>query len=105
VAPRERQRFTERFFIDRIQSNIRGALLAPCALNGSERSRVSSHPVSLLVGCEADHAPFFIGIPERGEDPATDAEVGMTVVRLFDGVFETERHTSKSCRRHALMFD
>jgi len=66
---------------------------------------VSVHPISLLVGCEADHAPFLVGIPERGEDPATNAEVGMTVVRLFEGVFEAERNTSESGRRHALMFD
>ena len=63
------------------------------------------HPVSLLVGCEADHAPFIVGIPERGEDPATDAKVGMTVVRLFDGVFEAERNTSEPGGRHAPIFD
>lgn len=45
----------------------------------------------------------FIGVSERGEDLACDAEVGMAHVLSFRGFREAERETAKIIGGHLLV--
>jgi hypothetical protein len=56
----------------------------------------------MLVRRERDHSPLRVGIAERREDPAADAEIRMAVVGVLDGVFESECDAAESGRRHTV---
>src|SRR5262249_1726505 len=77
VLPCERQRLSERVFIERVQSHLRGACASPGSVLGSKHGRVPPHEFLLLFRRELDHAPFVI-VMERREDLAVRAEVGMS---------------------------
>ena len=79
-------------------------LVLPCLPHppgtGRKISGSASTSIGLLFGRELHHAPGIIGIAERGEDAFSDAEIGVTLMRAFDGSGEGERRAAKAVRRH-----
>ena len=62
--------------------------------------RLRPQELVLLAWRQLDHAPLFPG-PERGENPAVRAEIGMTHMRSLLGVLHAERDLAEIVGSHS----
>src|SRR5215470_10528475 len=77
IFPCHRQCLAHRAFPRRGQRDVRGTRAAPRTLHRHERLGLAAHEQLLLVGRELHHPPAATRVPERREDLASDAEVGV----------------------------
>src|SRR4029077_11307193 len=84
--------------------NIRGTCAAPSAAARPENLGCFFDESALLLWRELHHAPVCVGCAERRENLSSDAEIGMIHVRLFNGLWNFQRHLSKLVDSHFTLF-
>jgi hypothetical protein len=77
--------------VDRGEPYVRRTLPAPAAFDRDEHRGLGRAEHVLLFGGQLHHAHRLVGIAQRCENLAADAEVGVALVRLLDRFWQGER--------------
>src|SRR5688572_22393146 len=99
MLPGQEHRGTDAGLVGGFETDRSTSLPAPGAACRREHLGMEPDELVLLLGSELHHAPLLAG-PERRENSAVRAEVGMAHVRLLAGVLQAERDLTEIVGRH-----
>src|SRR6266850_2918277 len=95
IAPGINQRSPDCVLFGGRKANVGSPALPPRATARIKYFRVVSHKRLLLLWCQLDHAPLFIGIGKRREDLVAHPEVGMVHMRALGCFRQAEGNPTK----------